>query len=197
MIGGEVAKARVRDEYDHLADHYERRWQKYIRMAISAGESLLDVGCGTGTLLREVVGGVRLAGVDLSIAMIARARSSVGPAALLAVADAERLPFERASFDVIVFCSSFHFFPSPVEALEEVRRVLRPGGRVIMTDWCADFLASRLVDRFLRWHDPAHQRIYSQEECARLLRQSGLRVLAVEKYKISWLWGVMTAVAEH
>lgn len=160
--------------------------------------SLLDVGCGTGTLLDALAAEApdcRIAGIDLSYAMASAARARLPRHAQLFTADAEMLPFRAAAFDVVVSSSSFHFWPDPVTALRECRRVLRPEGRLVLTDWCDDFLTCRVCDRFLRLRYGSGHRIYSADECAQLLRDGGFEPLAIDRYKISWLWGLMTAVA--
>ena len=194
----------IREAYDHLSPGYETRWRKYIRRSVDetlaradirSGERVLDIGCGTGTLLHEIVRSVRpvrAVGVDLSFGMIARAR--LCGASLLA-GDAESLPLRSASFDLVITTSSFHFWRHPKLGLQEVRRVLNKSGRLVITDWCDDFVACRLCNAFLRIRDASHQRIFSKSECVAMLEESGFRVLQIDDYKISWLWGLMTAVA--
>jgi ubiquinone/menaquinone biosynthesis C-methylase UbiE len=202
-----VAKRRVRAEYDALAPHYEGRWSGYI--AASAEETLkrahpiqdervLDLGCGTGVLLQRILDrypGAQVTGVDLSLVMVALARRRLPESVRLEVADAEALPFASSSFDLVVSTSSFHFWPAPKQALAELRRVLRPGGRLVITDWCDEYLACRICDRLLRLINRAHQRIYGRSECAALLAGADFRVTSLERYRISWLWGLMTAIA--
>jgi ubiquinone/menaquinone biosynthesis C-methylase UbiE len=203
----ESAQRRVRAEYDGLASHYEQRWSGYIAASAEQtlkrahplwGERVLDVGCGTGVLLERIVDrypDVRVTGVDLSPAMLAQARHRLPPRVTLEVADAEALPFPGNSFDLVLSLSSFHFWPAPGLSLAELRRVLRPGGRLVITDWCDEYLACRLRDRILRLVDRAHQRIYGRSECAALLTGAGFQISSLERYRISWLWGLMTAVA--
>lgn len=198
-------KNAIRDEYDRLAASYDDRWHRYIdltaretleRAAIVAGEKLLDAGCGSGALLRQALSrNARAAGVDLSVAMLAEARRDPGGRGWLIAGDAECLPIRSSTFDIAVSLSSFHLWPEPLHGLQELRRVLRPGGRLVLTDWCDDFLACRLCDIFLRWRGHPAQKIYTAEECDRLLRRAGFHVERIEKYKVSWLWGVMTAQA--
>jgi len=193
----------IREMYDSLSPRYEKRWGNYVRRSVretlarvraARGERLLDIGCGTGALLRELAAaGVRCTGVDLSVGMLSQARFAAAP---LACGDAEALPFGRESFDVVVTSSSFHFFPHPELALEEIRRVLRRNGRLVITDWCDDYVACRMCDAYLRFREPQRRKILSRSECIDLLEARGFRVLRVDAYKISWLWGLMTAVAE-
>jgi ubiquinone/menaquinone biosynthesis C-methylase UbiE len=202
-----LAKRRVRAEYDALAPDYERRWSRYItasveqtlkRVRLLPNERVLDVGCGTGVLLGRILDrnpDSQVTGVDLSPAMVTQARRRLPQGVPLAVADAEALPFPAHRFDIVVSVSSFHFWPAPRLALAELRRVLRPGGRLVVTDWCDEYLACRVCDRILRLVDPAHQRIYARSECAALLTGAEFQVSSLERYRISWLWGLMTAVA--
>jgi ubiquinone/menaquinone biosynthesis C-methylase UbiE len=198
---------RVRARYDRLAGVYDRRWSRYIaattretlaRLALEPGDRVLDLGCGTGALLRELVlqgEPARLRGVDLSPAMLAQARATLPGAVSLVAGDAVALPLAASSVDVVVSGSSFHFWAQPDRGLEEIRRVLRPGGRLVMTDWCGDYLACRLYDFALRLLDPAHRRTYGREECGGLLRTMGFADVHVERYRVSWPWGMMTATA--
>jgi SAM-dependent methyltransferase len=196
-------------EYDRLAPRYDRRWSYYIgatvretlrRLDLVASGRLLDVGCGTGALLQAVVAaapGLRLAGVDPCGEMLRVARGKLPASVELRQAYAEGLPFGDSAFDTVVCTNSFHYFRRPADALREMMRVLRPGGRVIITDWCDDFLTCRLCDLALRWLDSAHFRAYSTAECRQQLEKAGFSSVAVERYKIDWLWGLMTARGER
>jgi ubiquinone/menaquinone biosynthesis C-methylase UbiE len=199
----------VLEEYGKLAPHYDRRWSFYVeetlretlrRLELEPGESLLDVGCGTGVLLEALsnsVPGARLSGADASPEMLRVARRRLGGAVLLEQSRAESLPFSDASFDVVVSTNAFHYFRSPLGALEEMARVLRPNGRLVVTDWCDDYLACRIFDFWLRLFNRAHFRTYGEKQCRRLLEQAGFTAVRVDRYKIDWLWGLMTAVARE
>jgi len=201
------ANDQVRQTYDRLATVYDRRWARYIRattratlarLALRPGERLLDLGCGTGALLRELVldrAAPQLCGVDLSLAMLACARASLPPAVPLALGDAGALPYPSGAFDVVVSISSFHYWQHPELALQEIRRTLRPGGRLVITDWCADFLACRICEWIVRPFDRGHRRIYGKARCRQLLEAAGLIDVEVESYRAPWPWGMMTATA--
>jgi ubiquinone/menaquinone biosynthesis C-methylase UbiE len=82
-----------------------------------------------------------------------------------------------------------------VAALREMGRVLKRGGKLVITDWCDDYLACRLCNIYLRITNRAYYRTYRQEECLHVLDAAGYGNVEIERYKISWLWGLMSAVA--
>jgi ubiquinone/menaquinone biosynthesis C-methylase UbiE len=193
-------------EYAAQAHDYDRTWSFYIqattqetlkRTPMSAHARVLDVGCGTGELLRRVRAKypeATLAGLDPVEEMLAVARDKLSGTEDLRVGYADALPWRSGSFDVVVSCNMFHYITHPIEALQEMGRVLRPAGVIVMTDWCDDYLACRLCNLYLRLTNRAFYRTYRQKECAALIRAAGFRDAAIERYKISWLWGLMTAV---
>ena len=125
---------------------YERHFVPSIGMTSAApvleaarlcpGERVLDLACGTGLVARlaaEKVGpSGSVTGTDIHPAMVevARATSPAAPEVEWHVAPAEDLPLPDASFDAVLCSLALQFFPDKVAALEEVRRVLAPGGRV-------------------------------------------------------------------
>ncbi len=197
----------VRRTYAGLAARYDRAWSSYVGASVEAtlrrleaepGQRLLDVGCGTGALLAVLGEGASdgdLTGVDLSVEMLAVARAKTEPLMRLAAAAADGLPFAGETFDVVVSTSAFHYFRRPREALGEAGRVLRPGGRLVITDWCDDFVACRVCDLILRLFDRAHFRSYGAAAMTEMLESCGFAAVSVERYKIDWLWGMMTATA--
>jgi ubiquinone/menaquinone biosynthesis C-methylase UbiE len=198
----------VASDYDRRAADYDRRWRFYTegthretlaRLDLPDGCSVLELGCGTGSLIVPLLKRwprCHLVGVDISQQMLEVARRRVGPEIGLTRADAHILPFRESSFDLIVCCNSFHFLSLPTVALAEMRRVLRRGGRILITDWCDDYLFCKVCDLYLRWFDHAHFRMYGSQECRRVLTAARFRVEMLERYKISWLWGLMTVRVE-
>ncbi len=117
-------------------------------VATSPGRALdiLDVGCGTGIFaerIRTALPEARVWGVDLVSAMLeqgaTRWRRQAGKVQPVQ-GDSERLPFADASFDVVTCANSFHHYPNQQRAVCEMRRVLRPGGRLILEDGYRDSL---------------------------------------------------------
>ncbi len=194
-------------EYSLLAPEYDTRWSFYIeattretiaRVSLAPGARLLDVGCGTGALLEKLAQNfpqATLVGVDPVPEMLAVARGRLSASTELGGGWAEELPFADDSFDTVVSCNAFHYIRQPVEALQEMTRVLRPGGEIIITDWCDDYLACRICDWYLRWFSPAHFKVYRERDCLRLLQEAGHPEAHIQRYKINWMWGLMTAKA--
>lgn len=198
------------EKYARLAPEYDARWSFYIeattratlaRLSRPLTGRVLDVGCGTGALLQEFARQfpqVTLVGMDPVPEMLAVARERLPPSTELRQGWAEDLPFEDNAFDVVVSCSMFHYVRQPGSALMEMSRVLRPGGELLITDWCGDYLACRVYDWWLRRFSPAHVKVYRERECLRLLEEAGHPQARIERYKINWLWGLMTArVTKH
>ncbi|WP_169974634.1 class I SAM-dependent methyltransferase [Tautonia rosea] len=197
----------VRSSYDRLAPDYDRRWRHYVEATLRATldgievegeERTLDLACGTGTLEQRLLDcwpGLRIVGADLSRGMLSQAASKLTDGKVNWVqASSSRLPLADSSFDLALCANSFDYFRSPLEALAEIRRVLRPGGRFVLVDWCDDYLSCKACSIWLRWTDSAFHQTYSQAECENLLERSGLQPIASERFKIDWLWGLMRFV---
>lgn len=116
-----MSHRRVRDEYDRVAAHYERRWHRYVDAAtrrtlrhldIHPSARILDLGCGTGALLEAIADmpAVRTAGLDLSRRMPTIARGRLAPATALLIGDVTDLPLADQAFSCVVSASSFHFW---------------------------------------------------------------------------------------
>jgi len=107
------------------------------------GETVVDVGCGTGAATREAAGRVgpsgHVIGADVNEAMIgvAKALPAVEGATIdWRVCDAAALPLDDASADAVLCAQTLQFVPDRVAALSEMHRVLKSGGRVAVSTWC-------------------------------------------------------------
>jgi SAM-dependent methyltransferase len=143
----------LRSSYDAAAAGWSRRlerlgvpaWYKRFLDDVARADHaieapwILDCGIGTGALsaayLESTPGPVSLFGVDISENMLAKARETLRPYAVeptLHNGDVRRLPYHDGSFDLVLSGHVIEHLPDPVEALREMARVLRPGGRLVL-----------------------------------------------------------------
>jgi ubiquinone/menaquinone biosynthesis C-methylase UbiE len=129
-----------------------------------AAAKTLEVAVGTGLNLAHYPQEVTLTGIDLSPEMLAIAREravSMGRDVDLRQADAHQLPFEEATFDAVVCTYSLCNIPDPHRAVSEMKRVLRPGGKLILVDHIRSaampiFWFQRAVEFFTRRFEGEH-----------------------------------------
>ena len=148
------------DAFANLLGFGPRRREQIARLLrLRPGERLLDIGCGTGTMLAAVArsrSDAVATGIDVDPAILGIAQRRLGDRGLparLVRGSAGTLPYADASFDAAVSTLVFHHLPAPVkrQAFAEVRRVLRADGRFLLVDFGAgDALALRLLARLVR-----------------------------------------------
>ena len=106
---------------------------------LRSGTRMLDIGCGSGqTVIPAARSGIRATGIDIAANLIDDARERArkeGLDASFDVGDAEALPYDDASFDVVISMIGAMFAPRPEVVVEEMARVLRRGGRLHMANW--------------------------------------------------------------
>lgn len=149
---GKLQRRVQRYGWDLAAAQYEPLWQAQLAdaqaklmacAALAPGETVLDVACGTGLITFEAAAAVGSAGealgVDLSGQMVEVARQQALRRQLnnvrFARMDAELLDPPDASFDVALCALGLMYVPDPAQAVREMRRVLRPGGRMVIAVW--------------------------------------------------------------
>jgi ubiquinone/menaquinone biosynthesis C-methylase UbiE len=199
---GNVEPAKM--AYEALAPSYDRRWRKYIdvslarvlsALALEGRERVLDVACGTGELERRLFArwpDLHITGIDLCPRMLAQAQAKhIAGAVTWLEGEAEHLPAPDSQFDVVICANSFHYFRAPMNCLKEFRRCLVPTGTLILVDWCDDYLMCRLCSYWLRLTDPAFFCTYTMRACRHMLIDAGFDVNRAERFKVSWLWGMM------
>lgn len=182
----EQLKARSKAAFDEQApiydegmqgDHSRALYPCILEEARRAMEgipvpSVLDVGCGTGVLSERLLGAFpscRLTGVDLSPAMVERARARLAGRAEVREADAERLPFHDGAFDLVVCNDSFHHYPDPDRAAFQMWRVLRKGGALVLGDVWQPAPARAVMNAWMPFSHEGDVRIYSEAELRAIL----------------------------
>lgn len=199
----------LRREYAAFATHYEERWQHYLSetarhtlkaLAPHEGERILDAGCGTGFALAQLASrrsGLDLSGLDASPEMLARARGRLPTAVELVRGDLECMPYAAGRFDAVITMNALHYLDDPAFALEEIARVLRPGGRLVVTDWCRDFFVMFLCEHWLRLRKRPLGRVMGTRELVAIASDAGLRIDSLVRFKVRPAWGLMTLCAHR
>lgn len=137
---GQVTKsaAEIYDEFFVPALFGEWAGPLCDAVGIKPGDAVLDVACGTGATTREAAArnrpNGRVAGLDRNSGMLAVAQAKA-PSIEWFESMAEDMPFDDNSFDSVLCQFGLMFFEDPVQALQEMRRVLRPGGRIALSVW--------------------------------------------------------------
>jgi ubiquinone/menaquinone biosynthesis C-methylase UbiE len=161
VLQTDVVKRQVAAHWDRRAPHFDEdfghsirtpaeraAWDRILDLVLADRGLLdaLDAGCGTGFLTFELAArGHHVTGVDFAPAMIveARRKAAVRSASVrFEEADAERLPFPPASFDLAISRHVLWTLPHPEAAIDEWIRVIRPGGRLVVVDSEVDPLAA-------------------------------------------------------
>jgi len=180
--------------YDALMWPFERAalgaWRR--RLAARAGGRVLEVGTGTGSQLRWYPAGVAVTALEPDPGMAARARRAAARAAAsVTVVEgvAERLPFAAASFETAVTSFCFCTLVDPAAALGELRRVLIPGGRLLMLEHV--HLPWEPGRRLQSWAAPAWAAVAGgcrlDRDTGRFVREAGFSVLRERPHVLGWI----------
>jgi SAM-dependent methyltransferase len=129
-------------DYGRFATYLEPGALDFLdRLAVPLGTRMLDVACGAGQIaIPAARAGVNVTGIDIAANSIAQARARARAEGLdvrFDEGDAEDLPYEDASFDLVVSLIGAMFAPRPEQVAAELARVCRPGGRIVMANWTA------------------------------------------------------------
>ena len=190
-------KQRTRAAFDRQAPTYDtsgygrhaRRLHAEVMAAVESFPfaAVLDVGCGTGATLEAIVRThpeAQAWGLDLSAEMIAKARERLawvgeyaGGAVDLQVADAEHLPLADAAVDLVLCVDSLHHYPDAEAALREMRRVTRPGGRLVIGEWRLAAPLRQLMNWLLPRMPEGDVRVYTGRELTELAAAAGYSAL--------------------
>jgi ubiquinone/menaquinone biosynthesis C-methylase UbiE len=179
--------------------HYNRLFTTdsdwlFERLPLTEDDLVLDVAAGTGHVARRMAPKVRaVIAVDATDAMLEAGRIEAKRAALRNVvfmqADAAKLPFLDASFDIVVSRFAIHHFEDPRVQLDEMRRCLRMGGRLAIADLISehDPEIAKLQNHLERLRDPSHTRMLSLEKLAGLAGSTDVEFRDVERTLGPWL----------
>lgn len=192
------AQDRVRSQYGKVGDAYVKSrghasGNDLDRMLALAGpqptDTLLDIATGGGHVARVLGPHVgRVIASDLTPQMLDHAIPYLREQGLTnvesLVADAQDLPLEDGSVDIVTCRIAPHHFPAPAAFVAEVARVLRPGGRFLLVDSTVpDGPVGEFFNAYEAVRDPSHVRSLTEAEWIDLLERNGFRIDAIEPFR--------------
>jgi phosphatidylethanolamine/phosphatidyl-N-methylethanolamine N-methyltransferase len=193
-----IAPRDVQTIYRRLAPVYDLmygvalrhgRRQAMARLAPESGESVLEVGVGTGLSALDYPPGCRVAAIDISGAMLERAQQRLARRGMAHVGlcrmDAGRLAFPDACFDAICAAYVMNVVPDPIQVAREMLRVCRPGGRIVLLNHfrepgSPDRPINHLIGRVATRATGASWQL----ELGALLRQTGLIPESIDRVNV-------------
>ena len=201
----------VEGVYDKLAKVYDLtfgptlhpgRLQAIQRMGITGQDRVLEVGVGTGINLSLYPRDATVIGIDFSSSMLEKAREravrkDVPHSLRLVQMDAADLKFADDSFDIVYAPYLISVVPDPVRVAQEMRRVCRPGGRIVILN---HFLSPNpILSRLERSISPftIHIGFKSDLDLPAFLAQADLQPISIEKVNFPRIWSLVTAVKSH
>jgi len=173
-------KRRARLFYKYLSQVYDRVnpfiWNEEMRdqalemLDIAEDDRVLDVGCGTGFATEGLLEHTEnVHGLDQSVHQMEKAWEKLGKRDPVSFyrGDAERLPFKDDTFDVVWSSGSIEYWPNPVVALRDMRRVVKPGGQVLVVgpNYPKSSVMQKVADAIMLFYDA--------EEADRMFREAG------------------------
>jgi len=197
---------RVYEKLAHVYDFvfgptlHPGRVEAIKRMGIQAGARVLEVGVGTGINAALYPRDCVVTGIDLSDSMLEKAHERIARKGIrnvrLLMMDAAGMKFADDSFDIVYAPYLISVVPDPVKVALEMRRVCRPGGRIIFLN---HFRSSNpILSRIERLISPLtiHIGFKSDLDLAALLAQADLTPVSIEKVNIPRIWSLVTCVKE-
>ena len=168
------------------------------RMGIKPGDRILEVGVGTGINTSLYPPYCQVTGVDLSSSMLEKARERVAREGhrhvRLLEMDAQNLTFADGSFDIVYAPYLVSVVPDPVQVVREMRRVCRPGGKIIILNHF------RSANPILSWLERAispftvHIGFKSDLDLEAFLAQAELKPISIEKVNFPKIWSLVTTI---
>lgn len=190
--------ARILDQFSRQAVPFSQspsvsnqKALEFIVASTGAGsnDTVLDVACGPGLLVCAFARVVRhAAGIDLTPAMLEQARKAQHDQRLSNVSwqqgDVTHLPYPDAHFSIVGCRFVFHHLQEPLVVLKEMKRVCKPGGKVVVADMApvAEKAGALNAEELLR--DPSHVRAMPEEELRGLFAEAGLPHPTVSYYRV-------------
>lgn len=161
---------------------------------------MLDVACGTGILLKELlerVPGVEAYGVDASADMLVQTRMALKgqqhvhlERVQIGTGETANLPYSQETFNLITFTNALHDVPDPVGTLAGLRRLLAQEGQLVVEDFARREhpFAWAVIEWLAQQIEGTYVRAYTLAEAQFLCQQTGLHVACGRSFTVDWLW---------
>jgi phosphatidylethanolamine/phosphatidyl-N-methylethanolamine N-methyltransferase len=168
------------------------------RMGIQPGDRILEVGVGTGINASLYPANCQVTGIDLSTSMLDKARERVAREGLanirLLEMDAASLTFADDAFDIVYAPYLVSVVPDPVQVVREMRRVCRPGGKIIVLNHFRS--ANPILSRIERAISPltVHIGFKSDLDLPGFLAQADLQPISIQKVNVPRIWSLVTCL---
>ena len=143
------------------------------------GDTVLEVACGPGIVACELAKFVsHVTGIDITPAMIEQAKQMQNERKLnnitLKIGDILTLPFNDSSFSLVITRYSFHHLLYPLKALDEMIRVCKPDGRIVIIDVTPEFSKVDEYNRVEKLRDSSHVKAFTFKELSNMMEEAGL-----------------------
>lgn len=170
---------------------------------------VLDVACGTGVFLAQMLRhfpDLEASGIDASADMLAQARARLHgyPQVRLeqievGTSETAPFPYAPATFDLITCTNALHAMPNPVETLAQLRRLLVPGGHLVLADFARrpPPFPWRAFEKLVLFVVGGPMQVYTLAEARFLCREAGLSIVCEEAFRIDWLLQGWTLRAQN
>jgi phosphatidylethanolamine/phosphatidyl-N-methylethanolamine N-methyltransferase len=196
--------ARVYEKLAHVYDFvfgptlHPGRLEAIKKMRIQPGDTVLEVGVGTGINLPLYPAGCRITGIDLSAPMLEKAHERIIEQGLrncrVTEMDAAAMSFPDASFDIVYAPYLISVVPDPVKVAREMHRVCKPGGRIVILNHFKS--QNRLLSKFDTAISPltVHIGFKTDLDLNAFLAQAELKPVSIEKVNILKMWTLVTCI---
>lgn len=197
----------IAGDFGEIAKSIEQGAEEFVgRLNLRPGVKVLDVACGTGNLaIPAAKAGADVTGIDIAPNLIEQAQAraaAIGVNAVFEVGDAEALPYDDNSFDIVMTMFGAMFAPRPDVTVAELIRVCKPGGLIAMANWTPDAFTGQMFKTGAKHVPPPPGMpspvLWGKEDVVKERLADGISHLQMTRQKIMFNYPFGTAeVVEH
>lgn len=195
--------------YNQAARFYDRIWRNFTQVTLNQSLAaldiealeranlepcLLDIGCGTGEFevcLSKLHPEIRVVAIDNSAKMLEQSRRKLYGDSRVSFLQADAnhpLPFPDNTFDAVVSNNVLHYFSQPLQTFQEMRRVLKSGGQLIIEDFTVHGHSWPVFEQLIKIADGLHHKTYTLLELNQLLQEAAFRINQKGEFDMDATW---------